>query len=138
VPSRPSPRPAGRRRRPGAPAGRALRFGRLPSQSERRLIAAAFHEAGHAVAAHVRVRFRQIVIGQNTAKERMLELWLTPQAPDSSVVDVRTEHAIERSVIVLLAGSRPNGWRSAELRGADSTSSRPSVTQALSVARDVN
>jgi hypothetical protein len=78
------------------------------SQSERRLIAAAFHEAGHAVAAyHVRVRFRQIVIGRYTAKELgWLELWLTPRAADGGIVDVRTEHAIERSVIVLLAGSQ--------------------------------
>lgn len=89
-------------------AGGVLRFGRQPSRSERRLIAAAFHEAGHAVAAyHVRVRFRQIVIGKNTAKELgWLELWLTPQAADGSIVDVRAEHAIERSVIVLLAGSQ--------------------------------
>jgi hypothetical protein len=82
---------------------------RRVSRSRRRLIAAAFHEAGHAVAAyHVKVRFRRIAIGRDTAKELgWLELWLTPQATgDGTVVDVRTEHAIERSVIVLLAGSQ--------------------------------
>jgi hypothetical protein len=47
------------------------------------------------------------VIGKTTGKELgWLELWLTPQAADGSIVDVRTEHAIERSVIVLLAGSQ--------------------------------
>jgi hypothetical protein len=109
VPSKVSPRPIERRRRPGAPLGGVLRFGGQPSRSERRLIAAAFHEAGHAVAAyHVRVRFRQIAIGRNTPKELgWLELWLTPQALDGGgIADVSTEHAIERSVIVLLAGSQ--------------------------------
>jgi hypothetical protein len=53
------------------------------------------------------VRFRQIVIGKNTGKQLgWLELWLAPQTADGSIVDVRTEHAIERSVIVLLAGSQ--------------------------------
>jgi ATP-dependent Zn protease len=77
-------------------------------RSRRRLIAAAFHEAGHAVAAyHVKVRFRRIVIGRDTAKELgWLELWLAPQATADGTVDMRTEHAIERSVIVLLAGSQ--------------------------------
>jgi ATP-dependent Zn protease len=77
-------------------------------RSRRRLIAAAVHEAGHAVAAyHVKVRFRRIAIGRNAAKELgWLELWLTPQAPAHGTVDMRTEHAIERSVIVLLAGSQ--------------------------------
>jgi ATP-dependent Zn protease len=74
----------------------------------RRQIAAAFHEAGHAVAAyHTGVRFRRVVIGKNTGKELgWLELWLTPQSTSDGAVDVRTEHAIERSVIVLLAGSQ--------------------------------
>jgi len=72
------------------------------------VIAAAFHEAGHAVAAyHVKVRFRRIVIGKDTAKELgWLELWLSPQAIADGTVDVHTEQAIERSVIVLLAGSQ--------------------------------
>jgi ATP-dependent Zn protease len=85
-----------------------MRTGQLVPGSRRRLIAAAFHEAGHAVAAyHVKVRFRRIAIGKNTAKELgWLELWLTPQAPADGIVDLRTEHAIERSVIVLLAGSQ--------------------------------
>jgi hypothetical protein len=73
----------------------------------RRLISAAVHEAGHAVAAyHTGVRFRRITIGKNTGRELgWLELWLTPQSIADGTVDVRTEHAIERSVIVLLAGS---------------------------------
>jgi hypothetical protein len=78
------------------------------SRPRRRLIAAAVHEAGHAVAAyHVKVRFRRIVIAKNAAKELgWLELWLTPPATADGTVDLRTEHAIERSVIVLLAGSQ--------------------------------
>ena len=89
-------------------SGSAMQTGPRISQSRRRLIAAAFHEAGHAVAAyHVKLRFRRIAIGRDTAKELgWLELWLTPQATADGTVDVRTEHAIERSVIVLLAGSQ--------------------------------
>jgi hypothetical protein len=85
-----------------------MRTGQLVPGSRRRLIAAAFHEAGHAVAAyHVKVRFRRIAIGKNTAKELgWLELWLTPQTTADGIVDVRTAHAIERGVIVLLAGSQ--------------------------------
>ena len=80
---------------------------RIP-RSRRRLIAAAFHEAGHAVAAyHAQVRFRRIAIGKNAAKDLgWLDLWLTPQATADGVVDLRSEHAIERSIIVLLAGSQ--------------------------------
>ena len=56
---------------------------------------------------HVGVRFRRIAIGKNSAKELgWLELWLAPQAIADGIVDLRTEHAIERSVIVLLAGSQ--------------------------------
>ena len=85
-----------------------MRTGQLLPGSRRRLIAAAFHEAGHAVAAyHVKVRFRRIAIGKNTAKELgWLELWLPPQTTADGIVDVRTAHAIERGVIVLLAGSQ--------------------------------
>jgi hypothetical protein len=53
------------------------------------------------------VRFRRIAIGTNTAKALgWLELWLTPRATADGIVDVRTEQAIERSVIVLLAGGQ--------------------------------
>lgn len=106
--SKESPRPTKRLRSSREPSGRALRTAPQLSRSQRRLIAAAFHEAGHAVAAyHVGVRFRRIAIGKNTATELgWLELWLTPQAAADGIVDVRTEHAIERSVIVLLAGSQ--------------------------------
>jgi hypothetical protein len=106
--SRNSPRPIGRLRSSGGPSGRAMPMDPRVPRSRRRLIAAAFHEAGHAVAAyHVKVRFRRIAIGKNTAKELgWLELWLTPEASVDGVADVRTEHAIERSVIALLAGSQ--------------------------------
>ena len=85
-----------------------MRTGPRVPRSRRRLIAAAFHEAGHAVAAyHLKVRFRRIAIGKDTAKELgWLELWLTPQVAADGTVDMRTAHAIERSVIVLLAGSQ--------------------------------
>lgn len=56
---------------------------------------------------HVHVRFRQIAIGTDTAKELgWLELWLTPQAAADGIADMRTAQAIDRSVIVLLAGSQ--------------------------------
>ena len=85
-----------------------MQIGRGLSRPQRRLIAAAFHEAGHAVAAyHVRIRFRRIAIGKDQAKDLgWLELWLAPQAAADGVADVRTGHLIERSIIVLLAGSQ--------------------------------
>jgi hypothetical protein len=106
--SRRSSRSAGRPRASGEPSDRLLRIGRQASPSRRRLIAAAVHEAGHAVAAyHAGVRFRQIAIGKNTGRELgWLELWLTPQSIADGAVDVPTEHTIERSVIVLLAGNQ--------------------------------
>lgn len=55
----------------------------------------------------MKVRFRRIAIGKGAAKELgWLELWLTPHITANGPVDMRTEHAIERSVIVLLAGSQ--------------------------------
>lgn len=106
--SKRSPQRIGQLRSSGEPSGRGMRTGPRVPRSRRRLIAAAFHEAGHAVAAHhLKVRFRRIAIGKDTAKELgWLELWLTPQATADDTVDMRTEHAIERSVIVLLAGSQ--------------------------------
>lgn len=106
--SKKSPKRIGRLRSSGEPSGTGMRTGLRVPRSRRRLIAAAFHEAGHAVAAyHVKVRFRRIAIGKDTAKELgWLELWLTPQATADGTVDMRAEHAIERSVIVLLAGSQ--------------------------------
>lgn len=85
-----------------------LRLGTELSRSQRRLMAAAFHEAGHAVAAYyLKVRFGRIAIGEKTGKEMgALELWLPRPARAGGIVDVRTEQAIERSVIVLLAGSQ--------------------------------
>jgi ATP-dependent Zn protease len=85
-----------------------MRTGPRIPRLRRRLIAAAFHEAGHAVAAyHLKVRFRRIAIVSDTAKELgWLELWLTPQTTADRTVNMRTAHAIERSVIVLLAGSQ--------------------------------
>ena len=56
---------------------------------------------------HLKVRFRRIAIGKGTAKELgWLELWLTPQSTMDRAVDMRTAYAIERSIIVLLAGSQ--------------------------------
>ncbi len=56
---------------------------------------------------HLKVRFRRIAIGKDTAKELgWLELWLTPQAAADRTVDMRAGRAIERSVIVLLAGGQ--------------------------------
>lgn len=106
--SKKPPKPVERLRSPREPSVTTMRTGPRISRSQRRLVAAAFHEAGHAVAAyHVRVRFRRIAIGTNTAKELgWLELWLTPQTTADGIVDVRAEHAIERSVIVLLAGGQ--------------------------------
>jgi hypothetical protein len=53
------------------------------------------------------VRFRQIAIGKDTAKELgWLELWLTPHPLVDRLADIRVEQAIERSIIVLLAGSQ--------------------------------
>lgn len=102
------PRQTGRARLSGELSGRQVRPRPQTSPSRSRLIAAAFHEAGHAVAAyHLKVRFRRIAIGKDSAKELgWLELWLTPQVTADGAVDMRTEHAIERSVIVLLAGSQ--------------------------------
>lgn len=105
--SKRTPRPAGLRSQRDRSIA-ATRIGSETRRSRRRLVAAAFHEAGHAVAAyHVRIRFRRIAIGRNQPKELgWLELWLAPQATVTGIADVRTEHAIERGVIVLLAGSQ--------------------------------
>ena len=138
--SKKRPKRIGRPRSSGKPSGRGMRMGQLVPRSRRRLIAAAFHEAGHAVAAyHVKVRFRRMAIGKNTAKELgWLELWLTPQTTADGIVDVRTEHAIERSVIVLLAGSQAERMAlgRASTWAAASTSSRLSDTWAICVERD--
>jgi len=76
-------------------------------RSRRRLVAAAFHEAGHAVAAyHVKVRLRRIAIGGDVEHALgWLELW-PPHAAANGVPDLRTENLVERSVIVLLAGAQ--------------------------------
>ncbi len=88
--------------------GRSQRLGWPHSPAQRRLIAAAFHEAGHAVAAyHLRVRFRRVAVGGNEPTELgWLELWPAQAVPADGVPDLRTEHAVERRVIVLLAGAQ--------------------------------
>jgi len=90
------------------PAARTRGTRRPPSRSEQRLRATALHEAGHAVAAyHLRIRFGHLAIGKATGPELgWLDLWLTPRVSTRDVSDVRTEHAIARSVMVLLAGSQ--------------------------------
>lgn len=93
---------------PHAHASRKRAATRQPSRSERRLLAPALHEAGHAVAAyHLGVRFGRLAIGKPTAPELgWLDLWLAPRASTRDVADVRAEQAIARSVMVLLAGSQ--------------------------------
>jgi len=87
-----------------APAVR--RTSRTPPR-QRRLISAAFHEAGHAVAAyHLHVRLRRISIGNDKDKALgWLELWPT-HAGSGQAADVSTANAVERNIIVLLAGAR--------------------------------
>jgi len=90
--TRKSARRAKRLRSPRELSAAARPIGSQTSRSERRLIAAAFHEAGHAVAAYyVRVPFRRIAIGKGEPKELgWLELWLAPQAAADGIADVRT------------------------------------------------
>jgi hypothetical protein len=83
----------------------ARRERRLPRQ-QRRLTAAAFHEAGHAVAAyHLHVRLRRISIGADEGEALgWLDLWLPHVKPGAD--DVRRARAVERDIIVLLAGAQ--------------------------------
>lgn len=77
------------------------------SRRQRQLIAAAFHEAGHAVAAcHLHVRLRRISIGTDEHDTLgWLELWPS-RARSNGAGDVLTPNAIERNIIVLLAGGQ--------------------------------
>jgi ATP-dependent Zn protease len=77
----------------------------LPRQQ--RLRAAAFHEAGHAVAAyHLHVRLRRISIGaDNNDALGWLDLWL-PHVTQSDADNIRQAQAVERNIIVLLAGAQ--------------------------------
>ncbi|HEY5617047.1 MAG TPA: DUF3175 domain-containing protein [Vicinamibacterales bacterium] len=77
------------------------------SRRQRQLIAAAFHEAGHAVAAyHLHVRLRRISIGSDEGNALgWLELWL-PHVTSGEADDIRSAHVIERHIIVLLAGAQ--------------------------------
>jgi len=96
-------RPLGHARKPATAARRESGA----TQRQRRLRAAAFHEAGHAVAAyHVHVRLRRISIGNEKGQELgWLDLWL-PQVTSGDTEDVRLAHALERDIIVLLAGAQ--------------------------------
>ena len=87
-----------------APAVR--RTSRTPPR-QRHLIAAAFHEAGHAVAAyHQHVRLRRISIGRDDDKALgWLELWPTRAGSDRAG-DFSRANAVERNIIVLLAGAQ--------------------------------
>jgi hypothetical protein len=77
------------------------------SRRERQLRAAAFHEAGHAVAAyHSHVRLRRISIGADDGDALgWLDLWLPRVTPDDAD-NVRRAQAVERDIIVLLAGAQ--------------------------------
>jgi hypothetical protein len=77
------------------------------SRRERQLRAAAFHEAGHAVAAyHSHVRLRRISIGADEGDALgWLDLWLPHVTPDDAD-NVRRAQAVERDIIVLLAGAQ--------------------------------
>jgi len=72
-----------------------------------RLRAAAFHEAGHAVAAyHLHVRLRRISIGADEGDALgWLDLWL-PHATSRAAEDFDQAQAVERDIIVLLAGAQ--------------------------------
>jgi ATP-dependent Zn protease len=74
---------------------------------QRRLRAAAFHEAGHAVAAyHLHVRLRRISIGADKDDALgWLDLWLPHVAPGDAD-NIRQAQAVERDIIVLLAGAQ--------------------------------
>jgi hypothetical protein len=88
------------------PTMAARREPRAPRR-ERRLIAAAFHEAGHAVAAyHLHVRLRRISIGADEGEALgWLDLWL-PRVTSGDAENVRLAQAVERDIIVLLAGAQ--------------------------------
>jgi len=77
------------------------------SRRQRRLRAAAFHEAGHAVAAHhLHVRLRRISIGTDEGEALgWLDLWL-PHATSGEAENVQLARAVERDIILLLAGAQ--------------------------------
>lgn len=71
------------------------------------MTAAAFHEAGHAVAAyHLHVRLRRISIGADKGEALgWLDLWL-PHVTSGDADNVRLARAVERDIVVLLAGGQ--------------------------------
>lgn len=85
----------------------AVRRGPSASWRQRRLVAAAFHEAGHAVAAyHLHVRLRGISIGTDEGGALgWLDLWL-PHVTSGEAENVRSAQAVERDIVVLLAGAQ--------------------------------
>jgi hypothetical protein len=87
----------------------AARRERRAARRERRLTAAAFHEAGHAVAAyHLRVRLRRISIGADEGEALgWLDLWL-PRVTSGDGGNVRLAQAVERDLVVLWQVPRPN------------------------------
>ena len=89
------------------PAMKAVRRGPRTSRRQRRLRAAAFHEAGHAVAAyHLHVRLRRISIGTDEGGTLgWLDLWL-PHVTSGEAENIRLARAVERDIIVLLAGAQ--------------------------------
>jgi len=77
------------------------------SRRQRQLRAAAFHEAGHAVAAyHLHVRLRRISIGADESEALgWLDLWL-PHVTSGEAENVHLAGAVERDIILLLAGAQ--------------------------------
>lgn len=88
------------------PAMTARHDSRVPRR-QRRLWAAAFHEAGHAVAAyHLHRRLRRISIGADDSDALgWLDLWL-PHVTAGDAENIRHAQAAERDIIVLLAGAQ--------------------------------
>ena len=91
---------------------------------QRRLRATAFHEAGHAVAAyHLHLRLRRISVGGDAGDVLgWLDLWL-PRVSPGDTGNIRRTQAVEREIIVLLAGAQAErvglGRSSCPASGAD-------------------
>lgn len=87
-------------------SSRSRRASPMPRR-ERQLRAAAFHEAGHAVAAyHLHVRLRRISIGAGEGDALgWLDLW-PPHVTRDQADSIRQAQAVERDIIVLLAGAQ--------------------------------
>lgn len=101
----------------------AHRESRAPRR--RRLVAAAFHEAGHAVAAyHLHVRLRSISIGADEGDALgWLDLWL-PHVTSGDAENIRQAQAVERRLARRQLGAQETR---ANIRSTISTDTRPST-----------